>query len=121
MFTVATLLTFGMISCGSLKKTGNSNQTYDDNALKIEKGAVASNQYKIKVGTHRIIYSINDRKQLKGLSLQEAKDKVLAEAVMQNKCAMIVEPNFTYDKKGKKIIRITVAGYPGDYNFEKDQ
>ena len=115
---------FLLASCGTTTKT--TNRINDDNMLKIGKAASASNQYKIIVGKDRIKpYTIgnekNDRKRLKGLSLQEAKEKVLQEAVIANNCAIIAEPNYMYDMKGKKVIRITVVGYPGYYNFDKDE
>ena len=104
-----------MTSCRS------SGTMSSENALKINKAAAAVNNYKIIVGAERIApYSIIDRKRLKGLTLEEAKDKVLQEAVIARGCAMIVEPNYSYDMKGKKVTRITVVGYPGYYDFAKD-
>ena len=54
------------------------------------------------------------------MSRKEAEEKVLQEAVIANNCALIVEPNYMYDMKGKNVIRITVVGYPGHYDFGKD-
>ena len=113
-----------MTGCSS-KKTLTNNRIYDDNSLKIGKNATATNQYKIIVGKDRIKpYTIGndkkDRKRLKGLSRKEAEEKVLQEAVIANNCALIVEPNYMYDMKGKNVVRITVVGYPGYYDFDKD-
>lgn len=120
-FLYLALLALSLSSCGS-KKTVATNKVYDDNSLKIQKAAAATNQFKIIAGEQRIEpYTISDRKRLKGLTLQEAKEKVLQEAVIARNCAMIVEPNYSYDMKGKNVVRITVVGYPGNYNFEKDK
>lgn len=113
-----------MAGCAS-KSTLANNRVYDDNSLKIGKNASATNQYKIIVGKDRIKpYTIGvdkrDRKRLKGLTRREAEEKVLQEAVIANNCALIVEPNYMYDMKGKNVVCITVVGYPGYYNFDKD-
>lgn len=103
----------------SCRSSGNIS---GNNAISIGTSVVGENHYKIIVGEERIApYTINNRKQLKRLSLQEAKDKVLQEAVIARNCATIVEPNYSYDMKGKKIVRITVVGYPGYYDFGKDK
>ena len=110
------VLTVCLSSCRSSKNVSGNN------AINIGTRVVGENSYKIIVGEERIApYTINNRKQLKRLSLQEAKDKVLQEAVIARNCATIVEPNYSYDMKGKKIIRITVVGYPGYYDFGKDK
>lgn len=107
------------VSLSSCRSSGNVS---GNNAISIGTSVVGENRYKIIVGEERIApYTINNRKQLKRLSLQEAKDKVLQEAVIARNCATIVEPNYSYDMKGKKIVRITVVGYPGYYDFGKDK
>lgn len=117
----AVVLTFALASCSTKRSSISTNRMYDDNSLKIQKNASASNNYTIKVEKERIKpYTINDKKKLKGLTLKEAQEKVLQEAVIQRGCAVIVEPNYMYDMKGKKVRSITVVGYPGYYNFEKD-
>lgn len=105
-----------------LSSCHSSRNVSGNNAISIGTNVVGENRYKIIVGEERIApYTINDRKQLKRLSLQECKDKVLQEAVIARNCATIVEPNYSYDMKGKKIVRITVVGYPGYYDFGKDK
>ena len=45
---------------------------------------------------------------------------MLTEAVMKYKCATIVNPQFTNLAKGKKILRVTVYGFPAKFkNQEK--
>ena len=108
-----------LVSLTSCRTSGNVN---GNNAINIGTNVVGENRYKIIVGEERIApYTINNRKQLRRLNLQGAKDKVLQEAVIARNCATIVEPNYSYDMKGKHIIRITVVGYPGYYDFGKDK
>ena len=116
LFACAAALAVSLSSCRS------SGNVSGNNAISIGTSVIGENHYKIIVGEERIApYTINNRKQLKRLSLQEAKDKVLQEAVIARNCATIVEPNYSYDMKGKKIVRITVVGYPGYYDFGKDK
>jgi hypothetical protein len=120
--TVMVMAIVALVSCGSNKSSVASNRMFDDNSLKIVKAAETTNSYNIIVGKERIQpYTISDRKRLKGLTLKEAQEKVLQEAVIARGCAMIVEPNYSYDMKGKRVVRITVVGYPGYYNFDKDK
>ncbi|MBQ6063397.1 MAG: hypothetical protein IJK87_07165 [Prevotella sp.] len=115
-------LFYVMVLTVCLSSCRSSGNVSGNNAISIGTRVVGENSYKIIVGEERIApYTINNRKQLKRLSLQEAKDKVLQEAVIARNCATIVEPNYSYDMKGKKIIRITVVGYPGYYDFGKDK
>ncbi|MBQ8889849.1 MAG: hypothetical protein IJY59_10270 [Bacteroidaceae bacterium] len=121
-FASVALMAITLSACGGKKAAVSTNRVFDDNSLKIQKGASATNSYKIIAGQERIEpYTISDRKRLKGLTLEEAKEKVLQEAVIARGCAMIIEPNYSYDMKGKNVVRITVVGYPGNYNFEKDE
>lgn len=126
---VTTVLLSGCFS----KKTVGSNRVYDDNSLKMQKQASATNSYTIIVGKERVKYSYGttntdvdyktrkkQKKRLSKLSRKEAEEIVLQEAVIELNCALIVEPNYRYEMSGKKITGITVVGYPGNYNFDKD-
>lgn len=114
-----------MVSCGS-KKSLTNNRNYDDYGIKVQTTAVSQNAYKIKPSSKRVSYTIpdprnkKDKKRLKGLTLEEAKEKVLSEAIIEHKCALILQPNYSYDLKGKKVVRITVYGYPAEYEFPEE-
>lgn len=114
------MMVLPLISCGS-RRTLNTNRSYDDNSLKVQKSAVSQNAFKIIPSSKRISYTISDRKKLKGLTLEQAKEKVLAEAIMYNNCALIVEPNYIYDLKGKKVTKIIVMGFPANYDFRNNK
>jgi hypothetical protein len=52
---------------------------------------------------------------LRKLSLREAEDLALVEAIMQNNCATLFNPQYTHLSKGKHILRVTVFGFPARY------
>lgn len=121
MFATALVL----VSCSS-KKSLTNNRNFDDYGVKVQTSAISQNAYKIKPSSERVSYTIpdprkpKDKKRLKGLTLDEAKEKVLSEAIIAHGCALIVQPNYSYDLKGKKVVRITVYGYPANYEFPEE-
>lgn len=67
-----------------------------------------------------ITYSIDvsteaGRMKLKNLSLEEARDLALLEAIMANKCATIFQPQYTHLKHKGSVLRVTLYGYPARY------
>ena len=73
---------------------------------------VASNQY--------VSYTIDvstpeGKTKLHKKSEKQANELALAEAVIKYKCSMLINPQFTHLKKGKKILRVTVFGQPAYY------
>lgn len=115
-----------LVSCGSQKRSLSNNRNFDDYGVKVQTSAVSQNAYKIKPSTKRVSYTIpdpripKDSKRLKGLSLDQAKEKVLSEAIIAHNCALIVQPTYSYDMKGKKVVRITIYGYPANYEFPEE-
>ena len=72
--------------------------------------------------THNIDISTTDGQlKLKNLSLAQAKSLALREAVMTNRCAKIVNPQYTHLMKGKQVLRITVYGFPAIYKNATEQ
>lgn len=61
------------------------------------------------------------KKALKGLTLEEAQKKVLDEAVMELGIAVIIDPKYSYEGKGRKIKRIKVYGFAGRYDFQNQK
>lgn len=55
------------------------------------------------------------RTKLKGLSVDEACDLALIEAIMNNKCATIFNPQYTHLVHKGKVLRVTLYGYPARY------
>lgn len=54
---------------------------------------------------------------LKNKTLAQAKELVNSEAAAAHNCAILIRPKYTYllDDKKKKILRITVFGFPARY------
>ena len=78
------------------------------------------NEVNLDIATEPILYSIDistaeGRTKLKDLTLREAKSLVLREAVMMNRCAKIVNPQYTQLMKGSRVLRVTVYGFPATY------
>lgn len=69
--------------------------------------------------THTIDVSTPDGKaKLRKLSLRQAEELALTEALMNNNCAALFNPQFTHLKKGKKVLRVTVYGFPARYKHK---
>lgn len=78
------------------------------------------NQFDLIVAPNGITYTIDisteeGRGKLKGLTLEEAKNMVLQEAAINNNCARIISPKFSWLVKKGHVIRITVFGFPAKY------
>jgi len=68
----------------------------------------------------RITYTIDistpeGKQKLHKLSLDEAKRLAEVEACRRFNCDRLIDPRFDYLNKGKRILRITVDGRPGNY------
>lgn len=68
----------------------------------------------------RITYTIDistpeGKQKLQGLSLSEAKRLAETEASRKYNCDRLIDPRFDFLQKGKRILRITVDGRPGNY------
>ena len=78
------------------------------------------NQVDLVISSDPITYTIDistaeGRAKLQDLTLPEAEGLAIREAVMQSKCAKLVDPQFTNLMKGKRVLRITVYGFPAKY------
>lgn len=70
--------------------------------------------------THTIdISNQSGRAKLKGLSVDEACNLALVEAIMNNKCATIFQPQYTHLVDKKKVLRVTIYGYPARYKVQQ--
>ena len=76
--------------------------------------------YNLEPVGDRITYTIDistpeGKQKLEGLSLDEAKRLAETEASRKYNCDRLIDPRFDYLQKGKRILRITVDGRPGNY------
>ena len=74
----------------------------------------------------RITYTIDistpeGKQKLHDISLNEAKRIAEVEASRKFNCDRLIDPRFDYLKKGKRILRITVDGRPGNYKTRDNQ
>lgn len=84
------------------------------------------NDYALDVEPQGITYTIDistpeGAAKLDKLSLAEAENLALTEAVIKYNCAMIVNPQFTNLMKDKRVLRITVFGFPARYRARPDK
>lgn len=113
-------------SCRSSKKaTLNTNYTRSgsksNNASKSPYTTIISdNIADMTISSQSISYTIDistpeGQLKLKGINQEEAEELALTEAVIINKCAMLINPQYTFLKDGKDILRVTVFGFPAYY------
>ncbi len=74
----------------------------------------------------RITYTIDistpeGRQKLQGISLPDAQRLAETEASRKYNCDRLVDPRFDYLKRGKRILRITVDGRPGNYKARDER
>ena len=78
------------------------------------------NDVNLEIATEPITYSIDistdeGRAKLYKLSYDEARSLCLREAVMYARCAKLVNPQYTKLMKGRRVLRVTVYGFPATY------
>ncbi len=111
-----------MNSCSTTRTGAHSNNSYHAPRTYIE----SFNDYALDVEPEGISYTIDistpeGAAKLKHLTIKEAEDLALTEAVMKYNCAMIVNPQFTNLMNGKRVLRITVFGFPARYRARPDK
>ena len=84
----------------------NYNVSYNELTMDLDKNPIT---YTIDISTE------SGRMKLRNLSLDEACDLALVEAIMANKCATIFQPQYTHLVQRGKVLRITVYGYSARY------
>ena len=104
-----------MTSCKTLFGSTNENASNTVKA-KIE----SYNELTLDLSPDAITYTIDistpdGRIKLNKLTLKEAERLALTEALMANKCAALFNPQYTHLRQGKKILRVTVYGFPAYY------
>ena len=115
-FAILAIACLTVMSCSTMR-TGSRNR----NASNTVKAKIESyNELTMDLAPNAITYTIDisttdGKVKLNKLSLRQAEDLALIEAIMKYKCAALFNPQFTHLKKGKKILRITVYGFPAYY------
>lgn len=119
-FAATTILT--ICSCGSTR-TGAGG--YSTN-MGVDARGTSYNSYDLVPIGDRITYTIDistpeGRQKLYKLSLAEAQRLAETEASRKYNCDRLIDPRFDYLAKGKRILRITVDGRPGNYKTRDSQ
>lgn len=116
IYYIALIASCLLVSSCSLLRSGASGNTDTD----IPTRNISINRYDLDVDPQGVVYTIDistpeGQITLEGRSLKEAKEVALEQAAIKSNCAKIVDPKFSYLKKGKQILRITVFGFPARY------
>lgn len=114
--------TFYFSSCHTSKTGAHSNNAYQAPRTYIE----SMNDYALDVDPTGVSYTIDistpeGASKLNKISLAEAENLALTEAVIKYNCAMLVNPQFTNLMNGKRVLRITVFGFPARYRGRPDK
>lgn len=86
----------------------------------------STNSYDLVPVGDRITYTIDistpeGKQKLNKLSLSEAQRLAETEACRKYNCDRLIDPRFDYLNKGKRILRITVDGRPGNYRTRDNE
>lgn len=109
-------------SCSSTKTgVGGTSST-----LAVKTRGVSTNDYELVPAGDRITFTIDistpeGKLKLHKLSEKEAAELAQVEAAYKYNCDRLIDPHFTYLKKGKRILRVTVMGRPGVYKPREAQ
>lgn len=115
LLTILLGLLFGISSCSPKISTRKLN-AYST----VAPTNVSYNKFTMDLDDEPITYTIDiytdtGRAKLNKLSVDEACDLALIEAIMANKCATIFQPQYTHLVQKGKVLRVTLYGYPARY------
>lgn len=104
-----------LVSCSSMRSGGDGIT-----GTEVSTQSWSYNPMDLIVDGQSITYTIDistaeGRIKLDNLSLPKAKKLASEEAAIKNNCARIISPKFSYLKKGKHVLRVTVFGFPARY------
>ena len=118
IFTIAlaVITTIVITSCGSARAGAGGYDT----GMGVNLRDRSYISYDLVPVGDRITYTIDistpeGMQKLQGLKLDEAKRLAETEASRKYNCDRLIDPRFDYLKRGKRILRITVDGRPGNY------
>lgn len=121
-FAVSFVASLLLISCGTARTGSHSRNAYHVPVTHVQ----SDNDYALDVAPEGVSYTIDistpeGAAKLNKISLEEAENLALTEAVMKYNCAMLVNPQFTNLMNGKRVLRITVFGFPARYRARPDK
>lgn len=103
-------------SCGTAKSGSHARNA----EATVRPTIVSYNELTMDLDSDAITYTIDvstpeGQLKLNKLSLRQAEQLALVEAIMANDCATLFNPQYTHLRKDKKILRVTVYGFPARY------
>ena len=109
-------MTATISSCGSIRSGAGGANT----GSYVVDGHYSVNPLDLIPVGDRITYTIDistpeGRQKLQNISLGDAKQLAETEASRKYNCDRLIDPRFDFLKKGKRILRITVDGRPGNF------
>ena len=122
VLALAILVSITINSCS----TTRSGAGGVDTGMGVDVKGRSYNSYDLVPVGDRITYTIDistkeGEKKLKGISLADAQRLAETEACRKYNCDRLIDPRFDYLNKGKRILRITVDGRPGNYKTRDNQ
>lgn len=119
-FAIVAIAYLTATSCSTMRSGSRSRNASNTVRAKIE----SYNELTMDLAPDAITYTIDvstaeGKIKLHKLSLRQAEELALTEAVMNNNCAALFNPQYTHLKKGRKVLRVTVYGFPAYYKRKK--
>lgn len=116
---IGTALVFGYSSCAK-RTSASSLNAYTT----VNPGIVSYNELTMDLDTEPITYTIDvstpiGKTKLNKLTLEQAKELALVEAIMYARCATIFQPQYTHLVQRNNVLRVTVYGYPARYKHKE--
>ena len=123
LFLIA-LSAIAVIAITSCSSTRSGAGGYSTN-MGVDARGSSYNSYDLVPVGDRITYTIDistpeGKQKLYKLSLAEAQRLAETEASRKYNCDRLIDPRFDCLKKGKRILRITVDGRPGNYRTREN-
>lgn len=121
LLTFAVTAITAFTSCSSTRSGAGGYSTN----MGVDARGHSYNSYDLVPVGDRITYTIDistpeGKQKLYKLSLDEAQRLAETEACRRYNCDRLIDPRFDYLKKGKRILRITVDGRPGNYRTREN-
>lgn len=122
LMALAATMMMTICSCGSTRSGAGGYSTN----MGVDARGTSYNSYDLVPVGDRITYTIDistpeGKQKLYKLSLSEAQRLAETEASRKYNCDRLIDPRFDYLKKGKRILRITVDGRPGNYKTREER
>ena len=119
MAAVAAAISATLPSCTTVRAGGT------DTSMSVNVSGNSANSYDLIPMGDRITYTIDistpeGKVKLERITIEDAKRLAETEASRKYNCDRLIDPRFDFLRKGKRILRVTVDGRPGNYRIKED-